>query len=327
MNEKLKPLKLSMTAFGPYKDTEVIDFTELNEHHLYVISGATGAGKTTIFDGICFALYGTASGSDRENTSMLRSHFADDSVHTAVELLFELNGKTYRILRQLGHVKKGNKTRTVERYEFFEIIDGKEYPCVDRQIVSEMNEKIVQLIGLTHDQFKQIVMLPQGEFRKLLTSETENKEEILRKLFKTARFKQMNERLKEKRDQLQQSLVSDQQLINHYISNVTEQLEKRDDANIFNILEQENYHVSQIIQLLDSEITYYKNKITKDEVEYERISKKYNEQQKVVFEANEMNKKFKSMDQKQAELHHLQSQQNNFDDKETALHAARRANS
>src|SRR5690625_439976 len=104
-----------MTAFGPYKETEVIDFTELNEHHLYVISGATGAGKTTIFDGICFALYGSASGSDRENTSMLRSHFADDSVHTAVELLFELNAKPYRVMSQLGDVKKGNTRRTGER--------------------------------------------------------------------------------------------------------------------------------------------------------------------------------------------------------------------
>ena len=315
-----------MTAFGPYKETEVIDFTELNEHHLYVISGATGAGKTTIFDGICFALYGSASGSDRENTSMLRSHFADDSVHTAVELLFELNAKTYRVMRQLGHVKKGNKTRTGERYEFFEVIDGKEYPCVDRQIVSEINEKIVQLIGLTHDQFKQIVMLPQGEFRKLLTSETENKEDILRKLFKTARFKQMNELLKEKRDQLQNSLATDQQLIEHYITNIPEQLEKRDDSTIFKFLEQENYHVSQIIQSLDSEIIYYNEKISNDEKEYKHISRKYNEQQKIVFEATEINKKFIAMDQKQSELQHLQNQQQLYTNKENILGAAKRAN-
>src|SRR5690625_3457001 len=122
MNKKFKPLKLSMTAFGPYKETEVIDFTELNEHHLYVISGATGAGKTTIFDGICFALYGSASGSDRENTSMLRSHFADDSVHTAVELLFELNAKTYRVMRQLGHVKRGIRQGQANGMSFLKLL-------------------------------------------------------------------------------------------------------------------------------------------------------------------------------------------------------------
>lgn len=105
----MKPIRLTMTAFGPYKDTEVIDFTKLGDHHLFVISGATGAGKTTIFDGISFALYGSASGSDRENMTMLRSDFADDNVHTAVELVFELRERTYRILRQLGHTKKGTK--------------------------------------------------------------------------------------------------------------------------------------------------------------------------------------------------------------------------
>src|SRR5690625_5256743 len=169
-----------MTAFGPYKEKEVIDFTELNEHHLYVISGATGAGKTTIFDGICFALYGTASGSDRQNTSMLRSHFADDDIHTAVEFIFELNGRMYRVLRQLGHIKQGNKTPTGEKYEFFERLDdGTEVYRVNRLIVTQTNKILEVTISLTKDQFKQIVMLPQAEFRKLLPSETENKEAIL----------------------------------------------------------------------------------------------------------------------------------------------------
>lgn len=104
-----------MTAFGPYKYSETIDFTELDQNHLFVISGNTGAGKTTIFDGICFALYGSASGSDRENQTMLRSDFAEDNTHTSVELIFELHGRIYRILRQLGHVKKGNKTKTGDK--------------------------------------------------------------------------------------------------------------------------------------------------------------------------------------------------------------------
>ncbi len=84
----MKPIKLTMRAFGPYKTEEIIDFRELHDNRLFVISGATGAGKTTIFDGICFALYGTGSGSDRKDVKMLRSDFADDDVHTAVELIF-----------------------------------------------------------------------------------------------------------------------------------------------------------------------------------------------------------------------------------------------
>lgn len=179
----MRPIRLTMTAFGPYKDKAVIDFNDLQGNQLFVISGNTGAGKTTIFDGICFALYGSASGQDREASAMLRSQFAVDDTHTSVELEFELNGRYFRILRQLGHIKQGNKTKTGEQYEFFQNIEGQEYPCVDRQMVSEINKKVESLIGLTQDQFKQIVMLPQGEFRKLLTSQTENKEDILRRLF------------------------------------------------------------------------------------------------------------------------------------------------
>src|SRR5699024_2292972 len=88
----MRPVKLTMTAFGPYKDTETINFKELDGLNIFVISGATGAGKTTIFDAICFALYGSASGTDRENIMMLRSHFANDDVHTKVEFVFEIKG-------------------------------------------------------------------------------------------------------------------------------------------------------------------------------------------------------------------------------------------
>src|SRR5690625_7413769 len=96
---------------------------------------------------------------------MLRRQFADDNLHNAVEFIFELKGRKYRVLRQLGHIKRGNKTKTGEKYEFFEIKEDGEIPKVDRQIVSEINKKIEDLIGLTQEQFKQIVMLPQGEFR------------------------------------------------------------------------------------------------------------------------------------------------------------------
>src|SRR5699024_1534086 len=131
--------------------------------------------------------------------------FAREDVHTAVELTFIIKDKTYRILRQLGHQKKGNKSKTGEKYEFYEQVDGKEVPCVDRQMVSEIDKKVEAIIGLTEDQFKQIVMLPQGEFRKLLTSQTDNKEAILRRLFKTESYKLISERLKQKKDDADQA--------------------------------------------------------------------------------------------------------------------------
>ena len=192
----MSPLTLSLQAFGPYKGKEVIDFQSLGQEQLFVISGKTGAGKTSIFDGICFALYGQASGSDRDSSDMLRSHFAEEDVHTEVELTFELNGKIYRVLRRLAHLKGNNKSKTGDKYELFEKLETKERPVVDRQIVSEINKRLEEMIGLTYEQFKQIVMLPQGEFREFLLSNTDNKEDILRKLFKTARFTQLNDSLK-----------------------------------------------------------------------------------------------------------------------------------
>src|SRR5699024_4952773 len=110
-----------MTAFGPYKYTEVIDFTELEGNRLYVISGNPGGGKPTTFDERCFSEYGREGGGEWGGDALLRSDFAYDDTHTSVELHFELKGRTYRLFRQLGQVKKGNKTKKGDRYEFFEI--------------------------------------------------------------------------------------------------------------------------------------------------------------------------------------------------------------
>src|SRR5690625_5202858 len=315
-----------MTAFGPYKDTETIDFRKLNDHHLFVISGATGAGKTTIFDGISFALYGTASGSDRENNMMLRSHFADDDIHTSVELMFELNGKTYRVFRQLGHVKEGNKTRTGERYEFYELHDdGTETPCVDRQIVSEINEKLETIIGLTQDQFKQIVMLPQGEFRKLLTSETENKEAILRRLFKTERYENMNTILKKKKEDVKQRFIHEQHMLDHYIQSIHSTLIKRDDSTLFEMLDHDHYNTEQIIHGLEEEIRFLENKIEKDKQKYELALHQYDQQQRKLHTAIALNKRFQLFDQRKKELDNLQSQRVVFLRKEHRLVVAERA--
>ena len=322
----MKPVKLSMTAFGPYKDKEVIDFEALNGHQLFVISGATGAGKTTIFDAICFALYGTASGSDRENTTMLRSHFAEDDVHTAVEFIFQLRDRTYRVLRQLGHIKKGNKSKTGDRYEFFEILEnGEEVPRVDRQNVSEINKKIEHLIGLSEDQFKQIVMLPQGEFRKLLTSETENKEDILRRIFKTERYREMNDVLKEKKARLQEQFESKRQMLDYHIQSITALLEKRENSPLFTVLEQEHYNTDQILAGLAEETTFLQIEIKTNEEKHAEQVNKFEKQQKYYYEAKATNEKFTELDEKRAEQEKLQNEKIVFLQKEKKVQAAERA--
>lgn len=321
----MKPLRLTMTGFGPYKNTEIIDFTKLNENRLFVICGNTGAGKTTIFDGICFALYGSASGSDRENYMMLRSDFADDQVHTSVELLFEIHQRRFRVLRQLPHVKKGNKTKTGEKYEFYEIIDQEETPVVDRQIVSEINLKIEELIGLTEDQFKQIIMLPQGEFRKLLTSETENKEAILRRLFKTDGYQKINEKLRNKRAEVEKAYEREKAAIDTTINNISATLPAREESVLFQTLTAEHVNVAQVLTGLEREISYYHQKIEEDKKAYQEALKLYNAKTQALFQAEALNERFEELDKKNTRLQQLQTELPHIQTKEKQLLTAERA--
>ncbi|MDF2669487.1 MAG: hypothetical protein K0R67_1793, partial [Paenibacillus sp.] len=255
----MRPLRLTMSAFGPYKDKEIIDFTELQGHRLFVVSGNTGAGKTSIFDAICFALYGVASGEDRDDNRMLRSHFAADEVYTSVDFVFELKGRNYRVFRQLPHVRSGNKGATGEKYELYSVgvTDGLETPLTDRFIVSQIDQKIQELVGLTKDQFSQIVMLPQGEFRKLLTSDTENKEEILRRIFKTGMYKFVADHLNEKRKRAQRICEELAGVREYHINHVRGSLAGRADSELSNVFRQQQFNSYQVLEALDLEINYF----------------------------------------------------------------------
>lgn len=316
-----------MTAFGPYKNTEVIDFTELNEHDLFVISGNTGAGKTTIFDGISFALYGTASGQDRGEIRMLRSDFADDDVHTAVELEFLLKGKHYRIRRQLGHVKKGNKSKTGDYIEFFEKDGEEEIPCVDRQIVSEVNERMEEIIGLSQDQFKQIVMLPQGEFRKLLTSDTENKEAILRRLFKTENYKAINEVLKGKRSTAEVDYKQQVEMRKEYIRRISSALPIRSESLMSEVFAAEYFNTDQVLTALNEEIIFYEKRILADEEKYKQAYDWHEQRQKEYHQAEHINHRFLQLQEKNSQLTDLTEEKEVYEQKEKQLAAAEKANS
>jgi len=320
----MRPLKLKLTAFGPYKETEEIDFNDLQGNRLFVISGSTGSGKTTIFDGISFALYGAASGSDRSETRNLRSDFADDAVHTCVEMEFEIHNQVYRILRQMGHVKKGNKSPTGERYEFFEIHEGGEKPCVERQIVSEINRRVEEILGLTQNQFSQIVMLPQGEFRKLLTSETDNKEEILRRIFKTEPYKMISERLKQKRETAKDAYGLEEQVLNGHLRSVVSALPER-ESELFEVLGREQRNIHQILSALELETAFYKEKINEDRIRYDSSYKKHNEKWDGYHESKKWNGRFDEKAEKEQRYNRLTEQLPAIAEKEKAVQQAERA--
>ena len=189
----MRPQKLIMSAFGPYAGSTEVDFTRLGERGLYLITGDTGAGKTTIFDAITFALYGEPSGEIRD-ASMLRSKYADAKTPTFVELTFTLGEKEYRIRRnpEYSRPKSRGEGFTVQKSDAELILpDGQP---VTRQ--KDVNQKIIEILGIDRSQFTRIAMIAQGDFRKLLFASTEERKKIFQKLFHTHFYQRLQEELK-----------------------------------------------------------------------------------------------------------------------------------
>ena len=189
----MRPLQLTVSAFGPYAGRTVVEMNRLGERGIYLITGDTGAGKTTLFDAIAFALFGEASGGNREAT-MLRSKYADDDTPTEVELVFAYAGNQYKVRRnpEYDRPTKRGGGKTIQRAEA-------ELTYPDGRIVTktkEVNAAIRDIVGIDRAQFSQIAMIAQGDFLKLLLSPTEERKAIFRKIFRTEPFQRLQERLK-----------------------------------------------------------------------------------------------------------------------------------
>lgn len=189
----MRPIKLVMSAFGPYADRTELDFTLLGNSGVYLICGETGAGKTTIFDAIVFALYGKASGDSRQ-PDMFRSKYASPSTPTFVELTFSYRGEEYRIFRspeyERAKAKGEGTTKSIATAELYRP-DGKVFTKV-----KEVNEQVTNILGIEREQFRQIAMIAQGDFNKLLLAPTEERKSIFRKIFRTQRYERLQEELK-----------------------------------------------------------------------------------------------------------------------------------
>lgn len=191
----MKPGRLVISGFGPYAGRVEIDFGKLGDRGLYLITGDTGAGKTTIFDAITFALYGEASGDVRE-TGMFRSKYAKDDTPTFVELTFTYQGKEYQVTRNPEYLRpKGRgEGMTMQKGDATLIYpDGR--PPVTR--MKEVTKAVVELIGLDYRQFTQIAMIAQGDFQKLLLAGTAERSVIFRQIFHTGVYQEIQNRLKD----------------------------------------------------------------------------------------------------------------------------------
>ena len=191
----MRPLKLVMSAFGPYAGQTVIDFSKLGEQGLYLITGDTGAGKTVIFDAVSYALYGQTSGGVRD-ANMLRSQYADADTPTFVELEFSFHGKCYKVRRNPEYRRPAKRGAGMTKEKA-----GAELYYPDGRVpvtrMSDVDKSIVELLGLNHKQFTQITMIAQGQFRKFLDTNTDERSKIFRDLFHTYFFQQLQDKLKQ----------------------------------------------------------------------------------------------------------------------------------
>lgn len=213
----MRPLNLTMSAFGPYAGVQMLDMAQLGAEGLYLVTGDTGAGKTTIFDAICYALYDEPSGVSRD-ARMMRSTYADVDTDTYVELTFDHMGKTYRVKRNPSYERRKKKGEGTTLQDA-----AAELYLPDDSVISnrtKVNSYLQELLGVDREQFSQISMLAQGEFKELLVAESGDRQKIFSKLFHTSRYFVLQKRLQDETRKLQSERDDMKKSIEQYISGI-----------------------------------------------------------------------------------------------------------
>lgn len=315
----MKLQKLIISAFGPYSDKQILDFeTYLDGKNMFVISGNTGSGKTTIFDAINFALYGNASGSERDGKS-LRSDFSSPDTDTEVELWFSIRDKEYYIKRcpQYDRAKLRGEgiTRKAAYAEMKSITDN-----IILTGYNDVSTEIEKILGINSAQFKQLVMIPQGEFKKLLNADSREKEIIFRKIFATETFEQIQKQIVEKSNILSSQIGDFQKNKEHTVTRFI-----HEDDSLKELLIAPSLNYINILNRFKS-ITSNDNK-DKSELDKELLELNNNLDglKKILLKSEEDNKKLEYLNIKRKNFEILDSQKNNFDIKSNLFYKAKKA--
>lgn len=258
----MRPLKITMSAFGPYAGEVTLDMQKLGKSGIYLITGDTGAGKTTVFDAISYALYGEASGNYRENTT-LRSKYASADTPTFVELEFEYNNEIYKINRNPEYPRPNKRGEGFTKQSA-----NAELVMPDGSVITKIKEvsaKVEEIIGINKNQFSQIAMIAQGDFRKLLNCETNERSKIFRKIFKTEPYHNIEIKLSSLFNELKRNREKEKSGIEQYIN----QLKCNENDTLS--LELERAKSGDV--LIEDVIKLAGEIINKDTLEYTKIQK------------------------------------------------------
>ena len=293
----MKPIRLELKEFGPYKN-EIIEWDKIINEPIFLITGKTGSGKSTLFDAITYALYNKTTGG--KDIASLRTKTALDKDKTQVNFDFELSGKKYRIERTLAYLKAGNKNLTSGKVALMQYNDEKLEVIATKE--QEVKEKVEELIGLDDKQFCQIIILPQGKFKEFLLSKSSEKKETLRSLFNTYFYQQFVEQLQEQAKKLDSShKQKEKELITRF-----EQFDIEEELTKFEYLKDENFEeILSIIQSQEETIKIEKKELLK-------LERSFSKEKENFIELSKLNDKFTQLKNNKLELEELSGKEDYY---------------
>ena len=300
----MKPLKIKISAFGPYKNCIDIDFEKLGESGIFLITGDTGAGKTTIFDSISFALFGEVSGSNRPVPSV-RSDFADNDTETFVELEFTHKNKKYKIRRNPAYERTKKRGEGTTKTSADKVISG----------TKNVDIKIEEILGINSKQFKQISMLAQGEFLKILFAESKDRTEIFRRIFDTDIYNQIAKRLADKTRIAKAEL---EQLKDYFAIN-SSNIVWKDGIQSVQPKDVNELFIQEILEKLQQEIKINSEQFEKCQEQISKQSDENSKMEKEITAQKDKNDKIDRCQKLQEEQKVLQEKQEDIKQKEILI--------
>ena len=293
----MKPIRLELKEFGPYKN-EIIEWDKIINEPIFLITGKTGSGKSTLFDAITYALYNKTTGG--KDIASLRTKTALDKDKTQVNFDFELSGKKYRIERTLAYLKAGNKNLTSGKVALMQYNDGKLEVLATKE--QEVKEKVEELIGLDDKQFCQIIILPQGKFKEFLLSKSSEKKETLRSLFNTYFYQKFVEQLQEQAQKIDSShKQKEKELITRF-----EQFDIEEELTKFEYLKDENFE--EILGIINSQEETVKN----EKKELLKLERSFSKEKEKFIELSKLNDKFTQLKNNKLELEELSKKEDYY---------------
>lgn len=297
----MRPLKLTMSAFGSYAGVTEIDFTQFDKGSLYLISGNTGSGKTTIFDAIVFALYGEASGSIRNDARRFRSKYAEDDADTYVELVFENKGVTYYVRRNPRYMRKAKRTG---KNDMVAQPPGAELCYYEGDVIAtdmaKVTAGITEILGVDCKQFTRMTMLAQGEFQNLLLAGSDEREKIFRHIFHTERFDEIQGRIASDFNSIEQ----ERKELFIAIHQNMEQIKLTGNRDISDITSQDIPDMEQTSDILNDQIDEdeamlenIENKIQKHKSELEKVLNNISEEEQRMADKKQLDKEKKYIEE------------------------------